>query len=60
MKLKEDGSVKDKGTKHPKEMEKEALLKDKKNRKPGELDDGELENLSGGEGMNTGNVILPK
>ncbi len=52
--------MKDKATKHSEEMEKEALLKEKKNRKPGELEDGELENLSGGEGMNTGNVILPK
>jgi hypothetical protein len=59
MKLKEEGSVKDKGTKHPKEMEKEALLKDKKDRKPGELKDEELEKLSGGAGMNTGNIINP-
>ncbi len=51
--------MKDKGTKHPKEMEKEALLKDKKDRKPGELKDEELEKLSGGEGMNTGNIINP-
>jgi len=57
--LKEEGPVKEKRTQHPENMEKEALLKEKKNRKPDELDDADLENLSGGEGMTTGNIINP-
>ncbi len=51
--------MKEKGTKHPKDMEKEALLKEKNNRKPDELEDADLENLAGGEGMTTGNIINP-
>jgi len=57
--LKEEGPVKEKRTQHPENMEKEALLKEKKNRKPDELDDADLENLSGGEGMNTGEIVTP-
>ena len=51
--------MKEKRTQHPENMEKDALLKEKKNRKPDELDDADLENLSGGEGMTTGNIINP-
>jgi len=58
-KLKEEGPVREKGTKHPKDMEKEALLKEEKNQKLDELDDADLENLAGGEGMTTGNIINP-
>ena len=51
--------MREKGTKHPKDMEKEALLKEEKNQKLDELDDADLENLAGGEGMTTGNIINP-
>ncbi len=51
--------MKNKTTENPKDTDKGALPQEKKNRKPGELKDSDLENLAGGEGMNTGDILNP-
>ena len=51
--------MKKKGTEQIEKKAQEALAKEKTDRKPDELDDAELENLAGGEGMTTGNIINP-
>ncbi len=51
--------MKKKGTEQIEKETKEALAKEKIERKPDELDDADLENLAGGEGMTTGNIINP-
>lgn len=49
--------MKDKAQEDRKDLDKEALLKKKKEENPDELEDSTLENLSGGEGMNMGDII---
>jgi len=56
---KEESAMKKKGTEQIEKETKEALAKEKIERKPDELDDADLENLAGGEGMTTGNIINP-
>lgn len=51
--------MKRKGMEPKKDMDQETLKEKKLSRKPDELQDEELEKLSGGEGINTGNIINP-
>ncbi|HOO65270.1 MAG TPA: hypothetical protein PK364_15295 [Synergistaceae bacterium] len=49
--------MKKKEAKTEKELEKKGGIEKEKH--PGELYDADLENLSGGEGMNTGEIVTP-
>ena len=51
--------MKPKGMEPRKDMDQESLKEKKLSQKQDELKDEELEKLSGGEGMNTGNIINP-
>ena len=51
--------MKRKNMKHTEDADKETLVQGKKKQNPDELEDANLENLAGGEGMTTGDIINP-